>query len=1336
MGDFRAALEQFLAGTVGPEEARQRIGVAAANEPAVAPAMLAVIETYRSAGRLTPQFAAELQQVVQRSAAPGGAAAPDDATNLSAQQPAVVPPKPVVPPPIPAPPPISAPQPTLAERAASASGGGVQLSLGSVLKGRFVLESIVAGGDKGGMGVVYKALDRIKQEAQDRNLYVAIKVLNEDFRRHPDSMMALQREARRAQTLAHPNIITVYDFDRDGDTVFMAMELLSGSPLDVAIRDNRERGGLPTQEALHIIKQLASGLSYAHANNIVHSDFKPGNAFLTKEGVVKVLDFGIARATKLPDGEKTRFDAGSLGAMTLPYASCEQFERQDPDPSDDVYALSVVSYELLTGRHPFERPDPNTPGRIIRTDAISARNAKMKPVPSPVPGVTRQQSRTLQRGLAFKRADRLRNAAEFLDGMTPRKLPMKSLMTAIAAVLLLLVTSTMLLSSYMHRSRLQALTQQLQSKDGATLTAALQALQKYPLDERSPVLLNDAVQGNLLNYYIGRAHEQFNVEAGKYDYTGALATLKDASMLGRAYEDSRQLTDAMDRLESERKAEILREADAFESQLAQGVLIASQGPQNVRSTLAVIRQLDPNHPLLNDTRLPIAFAAQVRANIESQHLALATALLAAGLLFAPGDPGLLDLQDRISRQQSAAQLSAQSGELEQAVQPLAGSGATLADFRSKLPQLQALRRAQPDSAVFAAAQDRLTRLIDPMVASAIAQHQVGDAQSTLNEFADLLPTAFVVKQRTGIASVTGDTQVRDSAAEQLRAKIDKETASPQSDDTWVNTLQRDLKNLEAIAGANDPAIAQARSRTSQGFLAQSKGLLASHRLTEAQRVLDLARQFGLSTDVYQAQASDLAQAHTQLEAENRARESSAQLVAAKQRVLDQALADHIDVAESQFAQLQKTLPANDAFITTDAPRAIAEAYLVRARRAAGQTRFDLALQNAQSAQQAAPALPEFKEALQRFQSASELAHSFETVEDFRPLRGALEQLRDAERASGNRAIPLGLLRVVVDRLNRVGAQDPATAMRLRASAMPLFPYTNLPSFNAAAAAHPAAAPGLAPSQSAAPLPAPAATPTPSASAEPQTMQQPSTAPTPSPFPKSRPKPASISNEAQSVQTAPPVPGAATSVATSVAAAACNALPVDAAGGTACRDTFDKGERGPELVLIPAGIELGRFAMMRNEASIGDYNAYCVSSKGCTPVSASDPNLPITSISVDDAQKYAAWLTVQSGAKYRLPMEREWKRAAARVRDADANCLAGGSGRGSALRSSMLGALNDFGMRNVVGNVQEWATSAAGGLKALGGAIGDPIEICQTEFSRPHNGQADGRTGFRLLREMH
>jgi len=208
------------------------------------------------------------------------------------------------------------------------------------------------------------------------------------------------------------------------------------------------------------------------------------------------------------------------------------------------------------------------------------------------------------------------------------------------------------------------------------------------------------------------------------------------------------------------------------------------------------------------------------------------------------------------------------------------------------------------------------------------------------------------------------------------------------------------------------------------------------------------------------------------------------------------------------------------------------------------------------------------------------------------------------------------------------------------------------------------------------------------------------------------------------------------IASSAPVGPCNALAVGAAAGTACRDSLNKGGRGPEMVVIPAGLELGSFAMMRDETSIGEYNLYCAGIKGCTQVSASDPDLPITSISVDDAQKYAAWLTAASGAKYRLPTEREWLRAAGRMHDSDANCLVSGRpARGTVLRAATVGAPNDYGMRNVVGNAQEWATSAAGGLKALGGGIGDPIEICQTEFSRPHNGQPDGRTGFRLLREM-
>jgi serine/threonine protein kinase len=1331
MSEFRAALEQFLAGELGAEETRRRVAVAATREPQVAPAMLAAIEAYRSAGRLSEEFAGQLQRTVREHTGAGAAAAPpapaaavDDATQLSVHERA------------PAPPP---PTPAQGAQASGAQASGARLGPGSVLKGRFVLEGLVSGGDKGGMGVVFKALDRIKQDAQDRNPYVALKLLNEDFKQHPDSMMALQREARRAQSLAHPNIITVYDFDRDGDTFFMAMELLNGSPLDEVIRQHRERGGLPTAEALQIIVQLGRGLSYAHANNIVHSDFKPSNAFLTKDGVVKVLDFGIARATKVPDGEKTRFDAGSLGAMTLPYASCEQFERQDPDPSDDVYALAVVSCELLTGRHPFERPDPDRPGRIIRTDAIAARNAQMKP--APIAGLSGQQWRTLRRGLAFRRADRLRNAAEFLEGMTPRKRPLKTLIAAGAATVLLLVTSGMLLSSYMHRSRLQALTQRLQSHDAATIAAALKALQQYSADERAPVLLNDQVEASLLSYYIGRAHELFNVEAGKYDYAGAMAALKEAQSLSRAYEDSRQLTDALDRLESDRKAGVLRAADAFESELSQGLLIPSQGAQNVRSTLAIIRELDPQHPLLRDTRVPIAFANQVRGNIDGGHLAVASALLAAGLQFAPNDSGLLDLKDRIDRQQSVAQLSAQTGELEAAVRPLADHGATLADFRAKRSQLDALHRAQPDSAALHAAQEQLGRILDPLVASAVQQRQVSQAEATLDEFGDLLPAAVLTRDRAEIGSVTGNAQVREDATAKLRARITQGLANLSSDDASVNRLQQDLQSLEAIVGAGDPSIAGARTQAQQAFLSQSRSMLASRRLTEAQHDLELARRFGLAADAYQAQATAITQAQAQVDADNRARESAAQLTAAKQRVLDQALADHIDVAQAQFAQLRKTLPANDPFVTTDAPRAIAEAYLVRARRAANQTHFDEAYGYAQSAQAAAPDLPEYAATLQRYQSARELAQAFNTVQDFEPLRPALERLREAERATGYRALQVGLMHVVAERIDRVAARDPAEAARLRASAISMFP--NLPRGMAVMANAAGSAPAAETLQVTAVEPpagtgAPAGVP---AAAPGQVGGQASTATGASARPGPVVADARTAGNAAAGNAAAGNPKVIASgpqsgtVAAVTAAISCNSAGIGAPAGTACRDDINKSGRGPEMMVIPAGEGFGTYAMMRNEASIADYNLYCASVKGCTSVTGGN-DLPVTSISVDDAEKYAAWLSAGSGATYRLPTEREWRRAAASMHDEDANCLqAARPAQGTTLRSTTLGATNQFGLRDVVGNAQEWAKPAGGGLKALGGAIGDPIELCQTAFSRLHNGQPDGRTGFRLLREM-
>ena len=291
---------------------------------------------------------------------------------------------------------------TLTFSASPDSRGVATVGPGSVVKHRFELGEMLG---RGGMGIVYRARDRIRVEAQDRNPYVAIKVLNEDFKAHPESFIALQRECSRTQKLAHPNIATVYDFDRTGPMAFLTMELMEGKPLNELIDHALPNDGLAFDRAWPIIDGLGQALSHAHARHVVHSDFKPGNAFVTDDGAVKVLDFGIARAFKQPGAEETTmFNAAKLGALTPRYASPEMLEGDPPDPRDDVYALGVVAYMLLAGRHPFEGKAAN----VARAMAIA---------PPPVAKLDKLQNRALQSALEFERDSRVADVETFLRGL-------------------------------------------------------------------------------------------------------------------------------------------------------------------------------------------------------------------------------------------------------------------------------------------------------------------------------------------------------------------------------------------------------------------------------------------------------------------------------------------------------------------------------------------------------------------------------------------------------------------------------------------------------------------------------------------------------------------------------------------------------------------------------------------------------------------------------------------------------------------------------------------------------------------------------------------------------
>ena len=213
---------------------------------------------------------------------------------------------------------------------------------------------------QGGMGVVYRAWDT----RLDRR--IALKVLRPEQVNDPVHRQRLVREARAASSLIHPNIVTVHDIGSDRHIDFIAMEHIEGRALDQMIGP----AGLPSKQALSYAIQIAGALAGAHASGVVHRDLKPGNVMVTREGLLKLLDFGLAR--------KSSRDADSAGTLTLntevagtpQYMSPEQIRGEEIDHRSDVFSFGAVLYRMLTGRDLFDRGSAvETMNAILTADA-------------------------------------------------------------------------------------------------------------------------------------------------------------------------------------------------------------------------------------------------------------------------------------------------------------------------------------------------------------------------------------------------------------------------------------------------------------------------------------------------------------------------------------------------------------------------------------------------------------------------------------------------------------------------------------------------------------------------------------------------------------------------------------------------------------------------------------------------------------------------------------------------------------------------------------------------------------------------------------------------------
>lgn len=268
------------------------------------------------------------------------------------------------------------------------------MNIGDILSDRYLVESMIG---SGGMANVYKCFDKRKR------IEVAVKVLRDEFAGDEEFAQRFETEARAASKVTHDSLVNMYGVGTFEGSSYIVMEYVPGRTLKQLINQN---GPMKEREAVIMAIRLLAGINHAHAHGIIHRDIKPQNIIVTEDGSAKIADFGIAKLA----GAKDEKDGADTGIGSVRYISPEQALGRETDAESDIYSFGIVLYEMLTGKVPFNDPDPDRIAEMhVRELPASMRDIK--------PEISPAIDRVVLKALEKDPSDRYHSAVEFAKAL-------------------------------------------------------------------------------------------------------------------------------------------------------------------------------------------------------------------------------------------------------------------------------------------------------------------------------------------------------------------------------------------------------------------------------------------------------------------------------------------------------------------------------------------------------------------------------------------------------------------------------------------------------------------------------------------------------------------------------------------------------------------------------------------------------------------------------------------------------------------------------------------------------------------------------------------------------